>query len=311
MAPYVATNLAAPLYRGPRARDVADPAPSEAPRPTSAPPGGPARRPGPGGILARMDKGRIRHVVAVGSGKGGVGKSTTTVLLAAALLRQGHTVGILDADITGPSVPRLLGLTGPLVDRGEGIEPARSADGILAVSAQFLVEDEQTPVIWRGPLVTRMILQFFGGVNWGALDYLLIDMPPGTSDVPLTVFQTIPIDGMVFVLTPQELAALIVKKAMNMARELHVPLLGVVENLADFECPHCHTRTPIFGPSSVPKVVAEYGVPLLGRLPIDPALSLAADGGTIEAYRSAAADALAAGLSQSLAAQASRQMPML
>ena len=258
-----------------------------------------------------MDKGKLRHVVAVGSGKGGVGKSTTTVLLAAALRRLGHTVGILDADITGPSVPRLLGLTGPLVDRGEGIEPARSADGILVVSSQFLVEDEQTPVIWRGPLVTRMILQFFGGVNWGALDYLLIDMPPGTSDVPLTVFQTIPIDGMVFVLSPQELAALIVRKAMNMARELHVPLLGVVDNLAYFDCPHCHEKTEIFGSSRVPAVAQEYGVPKLGRLPLVPKLSELGDAGRIEEYRSEEADRLAQGLIDSLASQAQRRVPML
>jgi len=167
-----------------------------------------------------MDKGEVQHVVAVGSGKGGVGKSSVAALLAVELTRRGLHVGILDADITGPSIPKLLGLTGPLFDRGEGIEPAATPSGISVISSQFMVEDEQTPVIWRGPLVTRLITQFFGGVHWGPLDYLLIDMPPGTSDVPLTVFQTIPIDGMVFVLTPQDLAALIVKKAMNMARDL-------------------------------------------------------------------------------------------
>ncbi|EQD42166.1 MRP-family nucleotide-binding protein, partial [mine drainage metagenome] len=166
-----------------------------------------------------MDKGTIRRVVAVGSGKGGVGKSAATALLAAELRRRGLKVGVLDADVTGPSQPKLFGLSGPLVDRGEGIEPAVSPAGVPVVSSQFLVEDEQTPVIWRGPLVTRLILQFFGGVNWGPLDYLLIDMPPGTSDVPLTVFQSVPLDGMVFVFTPPELSAMIVKKAMNMARD--------------------------------------------------------------------------------------------
>lgn len=258
-----------------------------------------------------MDKGAIRHVIAVGSGKGGVGKSTTTGVLAAALRRGGATVGILDADITGPSVPKLFGLTGPLLDRGEGIEPARSPSGIPVVSSQFLVEDEQTPVIWRGPLVTRMIMQFFGGVNWGPLDYLLIDMPPGTSDVPLTVFQTIPISGMVFVLSPQELAALIVRKAMNMARELHVPLLGVVENFAFFECPHCHERTEIFGASGVPKVAEEYRVPVLGRLAIDPKLSLLADSGRIEEYDDASGVALAEALKVALAAQDQAKLTML
>ena len=229
-----------------------------------------------------MDKGQIRHVVAVGSGKGGVGKSAVTTLLACELRRRGHAVGILDADITGPSIPKGLGLTGPLVDRGEGIEPASARNGISIVSSQFMVEDEQTPVIWRGPLVTRLITQFFGSVSWGALDYLLIDMPPGTSDVPLTVFQTIPIDGMVFVLTPQELAALIVRKAMNMARDLHVPLLGVVENMAFLTCPHCGKPIDLFGTSRVPKVAGDYGVPLLGRLPVTTGISELADAGRLE-----------------------------
>jgi len=241
----------------------------------------PAARPPARGMLQRMDKGGLRHVVAVGSGKGGVGKSSVTALLAAELNRRGQRVGILDADITGPSIPKLLGLTGPLVDRGEGIEPAVSSTGIPVVSSQFMVEDEQTPVIWRGPLVTRLITQFFGSVHWGNLDYLLIDMPPGTSDVPLTVFQTIPIDGMVFVLTPQDLAALIVKKAMNMARDLHVPLLGVVENMAFIDCPHCHERIELFGPSRVARVAQEYGIPVLGSLPVMPPVSELSDVGRL------------------------------
>jgi Mrp family chromosome partitioning ATPase len=240
-----------------------------------------------------MDKGRIRHVVAVGSGKGGVGKSSVTALLASELGRRGLKVGVLDADITGPSVPKLVGLTGPLTDRGEGIEPARSKAGVEVVSSQFMVEDEQTPVIWRGPLVTRLITQFFGSVHWGTLDYLLIDMPPGTSDVPLTVFQTIPIDGMVFVLTPQDLAALIVKKAMNMARELHVQLLGVVENMSFVACPHCGQRIELFGPSRVEGVAREYGIPVLGRLPVVPAISELADAGRIDEHTSAELGALA------------------
>jgi Mrp family chromosome partitioning ATPase len=231
-----------------------------------------------------MDKGRIAHVVAVGSGKGGVGKSSVAALLACELVRQGRSVGILDADITGPSIPKLLGMPGPLVDRGEGIEPAKSRTGVPVVSSQFMVEDEQTPVIWRGPLVTRLITQFFGSVQWGALDYLLIDMPPGTSDVPLTVFQTIPIDGMVFVLTPQDLAALIVKKAMNMARDLHVPLLGVVENMGYVACPHCGERIELFGPSRVGRVAEEYGIPVLGRLPVTPRISELSDAGRLDEH---------------------------
>jgi len=251
--------------------------------PTSTPPG-PMRRGPPGSVLQRMDKGRIRHVVAVGSGKGGVGKSTATALLATELRRRGLRVGILDADITGPSIPKLLGMTGPLTDRGEGIEPAVSRTGIPVVSSQFMVEDEKTPVIWRGPLVTRLITQFFGGVNWGALDYLLIDMPPGTSDVPLTVFQTIPIDGMVFVLTPQDLAALIVRKAMNMARELHVPLLGLVENMSYLNCPDCGRRIDLFGVSKVAQIAEEYGIPVLGQLPVAPPISALSDAGRIEEH---------------------------
>ncbi|MGI0053147.1 MAG: Mrp/NBP35 family ATP-binding protein, partial [Thermoplasmata archaeon] len=224
-------------------------------------------------------------------GKGGVGKSSATALLAAELRRRGLLVGILDADVTGPSIPKLMGVAGPLFDQGEGIEPARTAAEIPVVSSQFLVEEEQTPVIWRGPLVTRLILQFFGGVNWGTLDYLLIDMPPGTSDVPLTVFQSIPLDGMIFVFTPQELSALIVRKAMNMARDLHVPLLGVVENLGHLACPHCGTDIEPFGPSGVSRVAEEYGVPLLARLPIDPRVSTLGDAGRLAEYSSDAVSA--------------------
>jgi Mrp family chromosome partitioning ATPase len=256
-------------------------------------PSTPAARAAPRGILQRMDKGEIVHVVAVGSGKGGVGKSSVTALLAIELARRGLRVGILDADITGPSIPKLLGLTGPLLDRGEGIEPAQTEAGISVISSQFMVEDEQTPVIWRGPLVTRLITQFFGSVHWGSLDFLLIDMPPGTSDVPLTVFQTIPIDGMVFVLTPQDLAALIVKKAMNMARDLHVPLLGVVENMSWITCPHCQKRTDLFGASRVARVAEEYGIPVLGSLPVLSPVSELSDVGRLGELTSPEVTALA------------------
>jgi Mrp family chromosome partitioning ATPase len=273
---------------------------AHAPHPPSAPPGGPGRR-AAGGLIQKMDKGQIAHVIAVGSGKGGVGKSSATALIAAELQRRGQKVGILDADITGPSIPKLFGLRGPLVDRGEGIEPATTASGIPVVSSQFMVEDEKTPVIWRGPLVTRLIIQFFAGVNWGRLDYLLIDMPPGTSDVPLTVFQTIPIDGMVFVLTPQELAALIVKKAMNMARDLHVPLLGLVENMGYLVCPHCGERIELFGTGRVEAIASEYGVPFLGRLAVDPKLSRLSDEGEVERFHDAEVSAVADRLLASVA----------
>jgi Mrp family chromosome partitioning ATPase len=275
-------------------------APTGPPSAPHSPAGHAAPARGPRGTLQRMDKGRIAHVVAVGSGKGGVGKSSVTALLASELRRRGKTVGILDADITGPSIPKMLGLKGPLIDRGEGIEPAPSRGGIPVVSSQFMVEDEQTPVIWRGPLVTRLITQFFGSVQWGALDYLLIDMPPGTSDVPLTVFQTIPIDGMVFVLTPQDLAALIVKKAMNMARDLHVPLLGVVENMAWIACPHCGQRIDLFGASRVGRVAEEYGIPVLARLPVSPWISELSDEGRVDERSSEEIAALAAAFEKAI-----------
>ncbi len=258
-----------------------------------------------------MGKGGIGRVIAVGSGKGGVGKSTVAALLASALARSGRRVGVLDADVTGPSVPKLFGLSGPLYDRGEGIEPATTPEGLRVVSSQFMVEDEQTPVIWRGPLVTRLITQFFGGVNWGSLDYLILDMPPGTSDVPLTVFQTIPIDGMVFVFTPQDLAALIVKKAMNMARDLHVPLLGVVENMGFLDCPHCHERIELFGPSRVPKIAEEYGVPLLARLPVDPTLAVKCDAGRVYDYDTPETRALATALADALTSADRSQLTVL
>lgn len=264
-----------------------------------------------GSVLQRLPKGNIRNVIAVGSGKGGVGKSAVTALLACELQRQGLKVGILDADVTGPSVPKLLGLSGHLVDRGEGVEPAVSGNGIRTVSSQFLVDDAETPVVWRGPLVTRLIVQFFGGVNWGELDYLLLDMPPGTSDVPLTVFQTVPIDGMVFVTTPQELAGLIVKKAVNMARELHVPLIGLVENMATVECPHCHETIRPYGPSHAAELTEAFDLALLGSLPVDPKISALGDAGKIADYSSPVLTEAAKAFLKSLDESRSRSLTVL
>ncbi|MCI4350572.1 MAG: Mrp/NBP35 family ATP-binding protein [Thermoplasmata archaeon] len=262
-------------------------------------------------MLQRMEKGAIGHVIAIASGKGGVGKSSVTALIASELRRRNFSVGVLDADVTGPSQPKMFGVRGPLVDRGEGIEPATTSNGVTMVSSQFMVEDEQTPVIWRGPLVTRLIMQFFGGVNWGKLDYVLVDMPPGTSDVPLTVFQSLPLDGIVFVFTPQDLSALIVKKAMNMARDLHVQLLGVVENMSYFTCPHCGKRSDLFGVSHVAEVAKEYGIPLLARLPIDPKLSPAADAGQVGAYTSPELSALTDALLRAIQDAESSQLTVL
>lgn len=232
-----------------------------------------------------MEKGEVHSVVAVGSGKGGVGKSSLTGLIGCEMARRGLKVGILDADITGPSIPKMLGQKGPLMDQGEGIEPATSEAGVVTVSSQFLLEEGQTPVVWRGPLVTRLIMQFFSGVHWGPLDYLLIDMPPGTSDVPLTVFQTIPIDGMVFATTPQEVSAIIVRKAMNMARELHVPLLGLVENMKHVHCDKCGNTIELYGPPRGEALAQEYDIPFLGGLPVDPKISQVADAGRLQDYK--------------------------
>lgn len=261
--------------------------------------------------MQRMPKGPIKNVLAIGSGKGGVGKSALTALVACELARRGEKVGILDADVTGPSVPKMLGLAGHLSDRGEGIEPAVSTAGVSAVSSQFLVEDSETPVVWRGPLVTRLILQFFGGVNWGELDYLLLDMPPGTSDVPLTVFQAVPIDGMAFVTTPQELSGLIVKKAVNMGRELHVPLLGVAENMAFATCPKCQERIDLFGPSRGETLAKEYDIPFLGRLPIDPRISALGDAGRIAEYSSEPVTQVVSSLLKSLEESRARKVATL
>ena len=264
-----------------------------------------------GGVLARLPKGDLQQIIAVGSGKGGVGKSSVTSLLASQLAREGHTVGILDADITGPSIPLLFGQKGPLKDRGHGIEPSITTHGIRLVSSQFLVESEDTPVIWRGPMVTRLITQFFGQVNWGPLEYLLLDMPPGTSDVPLTVFQTIPIDGMVFVTTPQELSALIVRKAIVMAEELHVPLLGLVENMGEVKCPHCGEVFNPYGKSHSEAILGHHDVPLLGRLPVDPKLSELGDSGQIGEYTSGSLEQVTRALLASISDTKKRSLKVL
>lgn len=264
-----------------------------------------------GGVLQRLPKGDLKHVIAVGSGKGGVGKSTVTSLISSEISREGHSTGILDADITGPSVPKLFGVKGPLVDKGHGIEPAISSGGIRMVSSQFLLEGEDDPVIWRGPMVTRLITQFFGQVNWGPLDYLFLDMPPGTSDVPLTVFQTIPIDGMVFVTTPQELSTLIVNKAIKMAEELHVPLLGLVENMAEVKCPHCGEVFQPYGKTHSERVAKEHDVPIIGRLPVDTRLSELGDAGKIADYADPVVGSIVKDLLGSIDASKKRNLRVL
>ena len=224
----------------------------------------------------------IKKVVAVMSGKGGVGKSIVTSLLAVAMRRAGFRVGILDADITGPSIPRMFGLYGCPPVHEEGIEPARSANDIAVISLNLFAENDTDPVIWRGPVIASAVTQFWTDVAWGDIDYLFVDLPPGTGDVPLTVFQSLPIDGIVVVTSPQDLVSMIVAKAVNMATMMNVPVLGVVENFNGFKCPDCGSVHEIFGESHVAETAGEWGLALLGSLPIDPALARAADSGLLE-----------------------------
>jgi len=225
---------------------------------------------------------QIQHVVAVMSGKGGVGKSLVTGLLATALAKEGHRIGILDADITGPSIPMLFGLQGPVEMGPVGIRPFQSKTGIKVISMNFLLPSEDQPVIWRGPLIGRAITQLWGDVMWGDLDYLFVDLPPGTSDAALTTMQSLPVQGIVIVTTPQSLATMIVRKAVHMAQTVGVPIIGVVENMSYFVCPDTGNRHFIFGPSHVNDVTSAASTTLLAQLPIDPEVAFLCDNGGIE-----------------------------
>lgn len=224
----------------------------------------------------------IGRVIAVMSGKGGVGKSLVTGLLATALKRVGYSVGILDADITGPSIPKLFGVHGLLKGNKTGIEPAQSRTGIKLMSINLLLPDEGQAVIWRGPMISGAIQQFWGDVQWGVLDYLLVDLPPGTSDAALTVMQNLPINGILLVTTPQALATMIVKKALDMAQKMNTPILGVIENMAGFVASDTGKHYDIFGPSHADEVAQQAGAPLLAHLPIDPTIAAHCDAGEIE-----------------------------
>jgi Mrp family chromosome partitioning ATPase len=231
------------------------------------------------------DQTTIKHVIAVVSGKGGVGKSLVTSLLAATLHRQGLNVGILDADITGPSIPKAFGVEDKLRANAQGILPSVTANGIQVVSTNLVLPEDTTPVIWRGTIISGMVKQFYSEVIWGDIDYLLIDMPPGTGDVPLTVYQSLPIDGVVIVTAPQDLVSMIVGKAINMAGTMDVPVLGIVENMAYFECPSCGTCHDIFGASKVAEVAQSYAIDLTAQIPIVPAFAQAMDTGTVETLK--------------------------
>ncbi len=224
----------------------------------------------------------VKKVIAVVSGKGGVGKSLVTSLLASELQRRGRRCAILDADITGPSIPKSFGITEKATGTEEYLIPVTTYSGMQIMSINLILEDDTAPVVWRGPVIAGAVTQFWTDVLWQDVDYMFVDMPPGTGDVPLTVFQSLPIDGLVIVTTPQDLVGMIVSKAVNMANMMKVPVLGIVENMSYFQCPDCGQIHEIFGDSKVEAVAESFGIPHFVRLPIDPAVSAMVDAGEVE-----------------------------
>ena len=240
----------------------------------------------------------VKKVIAAVSGKGGVGKSTVTSMLACAMAKQGHSTAILDADITGPSIPKAFGVNECREATEAGIVPAISKEGIQVMSINLLLDDETAPVLWRGPVLAGAVKQFWTDVIWGDVDYLFVDMPPGTGDVPLTVFQSLPIDGIIVVATPQDLVSMIVAKAVNMARMMEIPVLGFVENYSYYQCPDCGKKTEVFGKSHLDAMSQQYNIPILARLPIDPTVAQMADMGCIEQVDLAAIEPAAQALTK-------------
>ena len=227
---------------------------------------------------------KIGKVIGVVSGKGGVGKTMISSLLAVSRQRLGKNVGIMDADITGPSVPKAFGIHGKADACEFGIIPTKSKMGIDVMSINLLLENESDPVVWRGPVIAGVVKQFWTDVIWKDVDYLFVDMPPGTGDVPLTVFQSLPVDGIVIVTSPQELVSMIVEKAVKMAKLMNIPILGIIENMSYFECPDCGKRHKIYGDSHIEEIAKEYGIPVLAQLPVCPDLAKHCDQGTIELF---------------------------
>ena len=220
---------------------------------------------------------QVKKVIGVISGKGGVGKSLVTASLARMMREKGYTVGILDADITGPSIPKMYGVHSMARGTEDGILPCIAKDETRIMSVNLLMEDESAPVIWRGPVIAGVVKQFWSDVMWGDLDYLFVDMPPGTGDVPLTVFQSLPVDGVVIVTSPQDLVQMIVKKAYNMAKQMNIPVLGIVENYSYIKCPDCGKEMKVFGESHIDEIASELEIPVLGRMPLDPAIAEAVE----------------------------------
>ena len=230
------------------------------------------------------DLSSVKKVIAVVSGKGGVGKSMVTGMLSVLLRRREYSVAVLDADITGPSVPKMFGLHERAQGDDSGLYPVLTKTGIQAMSVNLLLENESDPVVWRGPVIAGTVKQFWSDVIWNDVDYMFVDMPPGTGDVPLTVFQSLPVDGIVVVTSPQELVSMIVEKAVNMAKLMNVPVLGLVENYSYVECPDCGKRFALFGESKLEQAAERHGLPILGRLPVDPRLAANADAGVLELF---------------------------
>ena len=235
---------------------------------------------GPQSFLVEQNKfSNIKNVIGVVSGKGGVGKSFVTSSLAVSMAKAGYKVGILDADITGPSIPKMFGAHEQVFGDERGMIPYETEDGIKIISINLLMDDEESPVIWRGPVIAGVVKQFWNETCWGDIDYLFVDMPPGTGDVPLTVFQSLPVNGIVIVTSPQELVQMIVKKAYNMAGMMNVPVLGGVENYSYLECPDCGKKISLFGESKIDESAAELGIKVLGKLPLNPDYAKLADDG--------------------------------
>ncbi len=236
----------------------------------------------------------VKHIIGVASGKGGVGKSLVTTMLAVLMQRRGYRVGILDADITGPSIPKAFGLNKPVEGDQDGMVPPATTTGIEIMSVNLLLDDETRPVVWRGPVIAGTVKQFWSQTVWADLDYLFVDCPPGTGDVPLTVFQSIPLDGIVIVSSPQELVSMIVKKAANMANMMDIPVLGLVENMSYVLCPDCGKKINVFGESHIAEIAEQFGYDLLAQVPMDAKLAALVDKGWIEMmqndYMDAAAD---------------------
>lgn len=230
---------------------------------------------------------KIRKVVGVVSGKGGVGKSLITGMMAVTMNRRNNRTAVLDADVTGPSIPRMFGINKErAMASDQGVLPVKSKTGIEIMSTNLILDTEDTPVVWRGPIIAGTVKQFWTDVIWEDIDYMFVDMPPGTGDVPLTVFQSLPVDGIIIVTSPQELVSMIVSKAVNMAKMMHIPIVGVIENMSYVKCPDCGKEISVFGESKLEEVAAQYGLKVLGRLPIDPAFAAACDAGRIEEFES-------------------------